>query len=99
MGHNQLNVLILKTGGINLFPIIFFILVLLIITSVNGLALVVGVVVTGVIVASVIVSLLRSQLLSGGCLSLGVQILDLSLTEDAMGLIRICFFLWGKGGV
>jgi hypothetical protein len=84
LGHDQLDVLVLKTSSINLL-LIFFLLLLGI--SLDSLALVlVGVVVASVVVTGVVVSLRGSELLSGGSLGLGVEVLDLSLTENAANL-------------
>lgn len=82
LSHDKLNVLILKTGGIDLLLILL--LDLLVLSTLDGLALAVimGVIVTGVVVASVVV-LGSSELLGGGSLSLGVKVLNLGLTEDA----------------
>ena len=41
-----------------------------------------GVIVARVVVSGVVMLLLSSELLGSGSLSLGVEILDLSLTED-----------------
>jgi hypothetical protein len=78
--HDELNVLGLKASLINLLTIIFLFLFLLILLG--GLALAENlllVVVTGVVAGS----LGGSELLSGGSLGLGVQVLNLGLTEDA----------------
>jgi len=56
----------------------------------------VGVVVAGVVVSSVIVGLLSSEGLSSRCLSLGVKILNLGLTEDARGCQINCTVLFGE---
>lgn len=83
LGHDKLNVLVLKSGGIDLLLILL--LVLLVLSTLGGLSLsvvLVGVVVSGVVVASVVV-LGSSELLSSGSLSLGVKVLNLGLTEDA----------------
>ena len=78
MLHDKLDVLGLKTGVVDLFAIILFFLLLLL----NGLALAVVVV---VVMAGVVVSSVFSigELLGSGSLSLGVQVLNLSLAEDA----------------
>lgn len=78
--HDQLDVLALKAALVDLLTVIL--LLVLLGLSLGGLALaeVVLVVVTGVLATS---GLGGSQLLSGGGLGLGVQILDLGLTEDA----------------
>lgn len=85
--HHQLDILGLNTGLVDLLTIIFLLLLLLLVSgSLGSLALVgssilVGVVVTGVVVSSSRLS--GSELLSGGSLSLGVEVLNLGLTEDA----------------
>ncbi len=93
MGHNQLNILVLKSRSINLLSIILVIL-FLVVASLDGLALtvVVGVVVTRVVVAGVVVGLLSSELLSSGCLGLGVEILDLGLAEDTLS--KVSWIYW-----
>jgi hypothetical protein len=84
LGHDQLDILILNTGGILLS--ILILIVLLAVASVNGLALamivVMVVVMAGVVMSCVVMSLLRSQLLSGRDLGLGVEVLDLGFTEN-----------------
>jgi hypothetical protein len=78
--HNQLDILGLKVGLVNLLTIIL--LILLLILSLGGLGLAENlllVVVTGVVASG----LGGSELLSGGSLGLGVQVLNLGLTEDA----------------
>ena len=85
MGHDKLNILVFKTGSINLLSIIF-IVILLLITGIDGLALalVVGVVVTRVIMSGVIVLLGGSKLLSSRGLCLGVKVLNLCLAKNAV---------------
>ena len=80
LGHDKLDVLILKTGGIDLLLILL--LDLLVLSTLSSLAVIVGVIVTGVVVASVVV-LGSSELLGRRSLSLGVKVLNLGLTEDA----------------
>lgn len=77
--HNELDVLGLKTGVVDLFAIILFFLLLLL--NSLALAVVVVVVMAGVVVSSV---LSVGELLGCGSLSLGVQVLNLSLAEDAV---------------
>ena len=87
LGHNQLDILVLKTGSINLLLILLFLL-LLGLSTLNSLTLtLVRVVVARVVVTSVVVRLSSGKLLSSGSLSLGVKVLNLSLTEDAVGLV------------
>lgn len=95
MGHNQLDILILNTGGILLS--ILILLVLLAVASVNCLALamvvVMVVVMAGVIMACVVMSLLCSQLLSGRDLGLGVEILNLGFTENTVCKTLVVVFV------
>lgn len=81
--HDELNVLGLKTRVIDLLVVILFLLVLLL--ALNSLALALVVMVVVVIVAGVVVGSLLSlgELLGSGSLGLGVQVLNLGLTEDA----------------
>lgn len=85
LGHDKLNILVLKSLGVNL--LIIFLLLLLLVSGLNGLALavVVSVVVAGVVMASVVVGVSSCELLGGGCLCLGVEVLNLGLAEDAKG--------------
>lgn len=78
LGHDELDVLGLKTGVVDLLTVILLLL-LLGLTSLDGLALV-TVVVTGVVTGS----LLLGESLGGGSLGLGVEVLNLGLTEDAV---------------
>lgn len=78
LSHDKLNVLGLEASLVNLLAIVLFFF-LLGVTSVNGLALI-TVVVASVVAASGLVT----ELLSSGSLSLGVQVLNLGLTEDAV---------------
>ena len=77
--HNELDILGLKVGLINLLTIILLILLLIVGLGGLGLAENLLVVVTGVVASG----LGGSELLSGGSLGLGVQVLNLGLTEDA----------------
>jgi hypothetical protein len=77
--HNELDILGLKVGLINLLTIILLILLLILGLGGLGLAENLLVVVTGVVASG----LGGSELLSGGSLGLGVQVLNLGLTEDA----------------
>jgi len=86
LGHDQLDILVLKTRSIDFLSVVL-IVVLLVIASVNSLALaVVAVIVTRVVMSSVVVRFSSSKLLGSGSLSLGVQILDLGLAENAAQL-------------
>lgn len=79
--HDKLNVLALEARVVNLFVIVLLFLLLLVLGSFAlALAGLVAVVVAGVVVG---VSLGLGELLGGGSLGLGVQVLDLGLTEDA----------------
>ena len=80
--HDKLDVLGLKTRVIDLLTVILLLLGLLLDLLLLAVSVVVVVV---VVVAGVVVTLLLSlgELLGGGSLSLGVQVLDLGLTEDA----------------
>lgn len=86
LSHDELNVLRLKTSIVNLLAIVLFLLGLLTSIAFDCLALVgtLG----RVVVAGVLVGRLCGKLLGSGCLSLGVQVLDLSLTEDAISLYQ-----------
>ena len=91
LGHDKVNVLGLEAGLINLLAVVllFFFLGL----DFGGLALaVVVVVVVVVVVTSVLTTggLGGGQLLSSRSLGLGVQVLDLGLTEDA-AMCQFCF--------
>lgn len=79
MCHDQLDILGLKVGLINLLTIILLILLLILGLGGLGLAENLLVVVTGVVASG----LGGSELLGGGSLGLGVQVLNLGLTEDA----------------
>lgn len=84
MLHDKLDVLGLKARVIHLLILVFFLLLFL--GGLNGLAL--AVVVALVVVARVIVagSLLCGELLSSVGLRGGVQVLNLSLAENATRL-------------
>ena len=79
LGHDELDVLGLKTGVIDLLTVIL--LLLLGLGTLDGLALgaLGGVVVTGVVVGRLV-----GELLSSLGLGLGVEVLNLGLTEDAV---------------
>lgn len=91
MGHDQLDILVLKTRCIDFLSVIL-VFVLLVITGLDGLALavVVGMVVARVVVSGVVVGLCSSKLLSGRSLGLRVQVLDLGLTKNTAGLLVMC---------
>ena len=98
LGHDELDVLGLKTGVIDLLTVILLLLGLLL--DLLLLAVSVGVVVVViVVVAGVAVTLLLSlgELLGGGSLSLGVEVLDLGLTEDAgAGSAKVAWAMEGQ---
>ena len=78
MSHDELDVLRLKTSVVDLLAIILFLLGLLVLDCL-ALALTICRVVVGGLVGR-----LCGKLLSGRCLSLRVEILNLSLAEDAV---------------
>jgi hypothetical protein len=83
LGHDELDVLGLKTGVIDLLAVI---LLLLGLGALDGLALgTLG----GVVVAGVVVGRLVGELLGSLGLSLGVEVLNLGLTEDAVHRVSI----------
>lgn len=82
LSHDQINVLGLEASLINLLAIILLLFLLALGLGGLGLAKVVLVVVTSVLVTTT--SLGSGQLLSSGSLGLGVQVLNLGLTEDAI---------------
>jgi hypothetical protein len=82
LGHDQLDVLSLEACLIDLLTIVLLFLLLLLGLKVNGLALAVVVIVLVVVTGVVTGSLGGSELLGGGSLGLGVQVLNLGLTED-----------------
>lgn len=86
LSHDELNVLGLEASLIDLLAIILFLLLLGLGLGGLALAVVVVVVVTGVLASG---GLSSSQLLSSGGLSLGVQVLDLGLTEDAVDMCKL----------
>ena len=79
LGHDKLNVLGLKTGLVDLLTVILLFLLLL--GTLDGLALVT---LGGVVVAGVVVGGLAGELLGSLGLGLGVEVLNLGLTEDAV---------------
>lgn len=83
MGHDQFDVLVLQTSSIDLLSLIL-ILLLLAVISLNSLALsvVMGVIMARVVMSGMVMRLLGGELLSSVELSLGVEILDLGLSED-----------------
>jgi hypothetical protein len=84
LGHDELDVLGLKTGVIDLLTVIL--LLLLGLGTLDSLALgTLG----GVVVAGVVVGRLVGELLSSLSLSLGVEVLNLGLTEDAVHRVSI----------
>jgi hypothetical protein len=93
LSHDQLDILVLKTRGVDFLSIIL-IIVLLVITLIDSFALSVvmsSVIMSRVVMSGVIVLLLSRKLLGSRCLSLGIEILDLGLTENtAEEGINIC---------
>lgn len=90
LGHDELNVLGLETSLVDLLTVVLLLDLLL--GGLDGLALVVVVmvvVVTGVVVGTS----LALELLSGGSLGLGVEVLNLGLTEDAVVMSGPCPWL------
>jgi hypothetical protein len=83
LSHDQLDVLSLETSLVNRLTIIL--LLFLLGLGLGGLALAVVVIVVVVVVVTGVLtgSLGGSKLLGGGSLGLGVQVLDLGLTENA----------------
>jgi len=79
LGHDELNVLGLKASVVDLLAIILLLLLLL--GTLDGLALVT---LGGVVVAGVVVGGLAGELLGSLSLGLGVEVLNLSLTENAV---------------
>ena len=87
LGHDELDVLGLKTGVIDLLTVIL--LLLLGLGTLDSLALdTLG----GVVVAGVVVGRLVGELLSSLSLSLGVEVLNLGLTEDAVLLVSVVLY-------
>ena len=86
LSHDKVDILSLKARLIDLLTIILLLLLLLLGAEVGDglLSLTVVVVVVMVVTGVLTGSLSGSELLSGGSLSLGVQVLNLSLTEDAV---------------
>lgn len=91
LGHDELDVLVLNALGVDLLIIVLLLL--------SGL-LAVAVVVAGVVV---VVSGAVGELLSSGGLGAGVQVLNLSLTEDAVVMLvtvhAVATVDWGMVGV
>ena len=84
LGHDKLDVLGLETSAVDLLAIVLLLLLLL--GTLDGLALVT---LGGVIVAGVVVGGLAGELLGSLGLGLGVEVLNLGLTEDAVHLVSI----------
>lgn len=80
--HDELNVLVLDALGVHLLAVVLLLLGSLVgagVGTLDGLAAGLAVVVAGVVVLS------GGELLGSGGLSRGVEVLDLGLTEDAVG--------------
>lgn len=86
LGHDELDVLSLKSSVVNLLTIVLLLLGRLAGALLNGLALV-GTL--GRVVVGSLVSGLRGELLGSGGLSLNVEVLNLGLTEDAVPKLAI----------
>ncbi|CAG1987989.1 unnamed protein product [Fusarium graminearum] len=87
LGHDKLDVLILESRGVDLLLLLLFLvlvvfLILLLLVGLNSLA---GL---AVVVTRVVLSVLRSELGSSSLLSSGVDVLNLSLTEDTGSKVR-----------
>ena len=80
LSHNELDILRLQTSVVYLLSVVFFFFGSLGSVTFDSLALVA---LSSVIVAGVLVGRLRGELLGGGSLGLRVEVLDLSLAEDA----------------
>lgn len=105
LGHNQINILGLQAALVNLLAVILLLFLLGLGLRSLALALVLAVVVTSVITGG----FGGSQLLCGRSLGLGVQVLDLGLTEDTRWELAYASFLivadartsrcccWGSG--
>lgn len=83
MSHDELNVLVLESGGIDLLFVILLlllliVLVLLLLLGLSSLARL------AVVVTRVVLGVLRGELSSSSLLSSGVDVLNLSLTEDTV---------------
>jgi hypothetical protein len=96
LGHDKFDILVFETISIDLLCIIF-IIILLVITSLNGLTLaMVVMIVSRVIMSCVVMRFLGSQLLSSRSLCLGVKILNLSLSENTVSYL--VWFIVAKTG-
>lgn len=91
LGHDQLNVFILETLGINLFAVVLVVVLLGLgrLNSLAGLA---------VVVTSVVVGTGGGKLLGGSLLGRGVDVLNLGLAKDTALLVRFCHGLHRSGG-
>lgn len=100
MGHDKLDILVLKALGIDLLAIIFLLLLLLGLGRLTLLAMVVVMVVVMIVVVVVIVVVIvvvagvltlgvsSGELGGSSLLGGGVDVLDLSLTKDTDGIVR-----------
>jgi hypothetical protein len=82
--HDQFDVLALQAFLVNLLTIIIVVLFLLVVVIVIVVMVVFDGLSFAVVVAGVGVSFRLDDLLSCGSLSLGVEVLNLGLAEDAM---------------
>lgn len=87
LGHDKLDVLGLETSVVDLLAIVLLLLLLL--GTLDGLALVT---LGGVVVAGVVVGGLAGELLGSLGLGLGVEVLNLSLTENAVLQVSKMYF-------
>ena len=81
MLHDQLNVLVLETICINCLFILLFVLLVVVVVMIMVMIVTLS---FAVVVASVGIDLSAGELLSCGSLSLGVEVFNLSLAEDAV---------------
>lgn len=96
MGHDELDILVLQTLGVDFLTVILFFLFLLGLSLALLAVVVIVVVVVVVIVIVVVTSVLSlgvglSKLSGGSLLSGGVDVLDLSLTKDTAGRLDAYF--------
>lgn len=94
MGHDELDILVLKALGVDLLAIIFLFLLLLGLRGLALLAVVVVVVVIVVVIVIVVVAgvlslgVSSSELGGSSLLGGGVDVLDLSLTKYTDNIVR-----------
>lgn len=88
LGHDQLNILILKAFGLDLVVIVVLIFIFLLLLFL-GLGSLDGLAGLAVVVAGVVLGTLGGELSSGGLLGGSVDVLDLGLTEDTAGMSEV----------